>query len=499
MKNNSIVLELNNIEKGFFGVKVLHGINLKVEEGEVLGLVGENGAGKSTMMNVIGGVLKRDSGVMNLFGEDYDPTSAKSAIKAGIAFVHQELNLFSNLTVAENMFIEDFPSNNLKSINYKYINKETEKYLKLYDLPVKSTDKIENISTGMAQMVEIIKSLMRDAKIMIFDEPTTSLSHSEKEKLFSTIKDLKKKNISIIYISHILEDVFSMCDSISVLRDGSIIYSEKTGNTKQEIIIKEMVGREINQLYPISERDIGTNINLSATNIYSSDGKVNGINIKLHEREIVGMYGLIGSGRTEFIRTVYGLDSLKSGKIEIKGEEISNPKPRKSIKKGVAFVSENRHKEGLMLNMPIYDNLVLVKLKDILKRFGVVDIRKESNSVSNSLEKLNIKVRNVKEQNVSTLSGGNQQKVVFAKWMAIEPYIFILDEPTRGVDVGAKFEIYSIITDMAKNGASVLIVSSEMEELMGICDRILVIRNGKIKGNLCKKEFSQERIIELAL
>ncbi len=496
---DAIALNLNGIEKGFCGVQVLHGINLVLRQGEVLGLVGENGAGKSTIMNIIGGVHFKDSGTMEVFGKVYNPVSPKNAMNEGISFIHQELNLFSNLTVAENMFIEDFPTNKAKAIDYKKINEKTQEIIMHYSLPVKPNTIVGSLSTGVCQMIEIAKGLMRNARIMIFDEPTTSLSHSEKEKLFHTIRELKSKNISIIYISHILEDVFELSDSIAVLRDGCIVYDDKAENITQEKLIAQMVGREIDQLYPQCEKETEEEITLSAQNIISSDGKVKDMSLDLHKSEILGMYGLVGSGRTEFVRAIYGLSGMVSGEIKVKGVKVSNPTPQKSIKNGIALVSEDRHLEGLLLAKPVSENLTLVKIKDILKRFSVVDQKEEEKIITESIRKLNIKVTDAQKQTADSLSGGNQQKIVFGKWIAIDPDIFILDEPTRGVDVGAKFEIYSIIMEMAKKGASVLVISSEMEELMGICDRIIVVKDGAISGELSKEEFSQEAIIKLAL
>ena len=492
-----LALEMKGIAKSFTGVKVLHEVDLQVEKGEIHGLVGENGAGKSTMMNIIGGIIDWDAGTMKVDGQLYHPKSPLSAADAGIAFIHQELNLFTNLTVAENMFIEIFPKKLKAAIDYKKIMKLAQDCIDEYDLPVKPTDKVEILPAGVRQMVEISKGLMKNAKIMIFDEPTTSLSHREKAKLFATLNDLKNKGITIIYISHILEDVFHLCDRITVLRDGHIIGTNKTKQITNNEIIKMMVGREINQVYPKIEKEIKDNVVLDVRNIQYKN-RVNDVSLSINEGEIVGIYGLMGAGRTELVKAVFGAEPMDKGEVYVEGKKIETVSPQECIKNHIALVTEDRHHEGLLMKKTVKDNLILVKLVDILKKFSVVDRAKESEFSNEVVKSLRIKVTDPAQQNANGLSGGNQQKVVFGKWVIKNPRVFILDEPTRGVDVGAKFEIYTIIANMAKNGSSILLVSSEMEELMGTCDRILVMREGSIVGELQKSDFDQETIAKLA-
>lgn len=491
-------LKMIDVEKSFSGVKVLHGINIAIDEGDIYGLVGENGAGKSTLMNIIGGVIQKDAGRMEIYGKDYMPVTPSDAVAAGIAFVHQELNLFGNLTVAENMFIELFPKKFGGRIDYRGIRKIAGEKIEEYGLPVGPDTKMETLPAGIKQMIEISKALMKKPRILIFDEPTTSLSYKEKEKLFQTIKDLKKSGITIIYISHILEDVFYLCDKITVLRDGNIISTDQTQDVNKDNIIQKMVGRKMNQIYPAIQKNISEEVMFETKGV-TFQNKVFDVSINLHKGEIVGLYGLMGSGRTEFLRAAFGIEKMDKGEVFVHSKRIKKLSPMESIKNSIAFVTEDRHQEGLLLQKSIANNLTLVTLPNISGRGGVVNRKKENELIDRTIKDLRIKVSDPLAQNADSLSGGNQQKVVFGKWVMNGPAIFLLDEPTRGVDIGAKFEIYSIIADMAINGATVLMVSSEIEELIGTCDRILVMKDGRISGEINKSEFDQEKIIRYAL
>ena len=492
------VLTMTDVTKSFTGAQVLHGLNFDLRKGEVLGLVGENGAGKSTLMNIVGGVLPMDSGSMELAGQPYAPRSPLSATEKGIAFIHQELNLFANLTVAENMFIDGFPKNRFGAINKGEIRRIAQGCIDRFSLPVKPDTKVESLSAGIRQMVEISKGLMKNARIMIFDEPTTSLSKREKEDLFRTITELKTNGISIVYISHILEDVFRLCDRITVLRDGSIVDTRATADFTEDALRKCMVGREMTQVFPSIEKQVKQTVLLEARNIRWSD-KVNDVSLALKEGEIVGMYGLMGAGRTELANVLFGVETLGEGEIAMNSGRLSHVSPEVCIRQNAAYITEDRHHEGLLMTKPVGDNLSLVKMSDLLNRLGVVDVKQREAYNRQAIEDLQIKVADYRRQLVNSLSGGNQQKVVFGKWVINDPRIFILDEPTRGVDVGAKFEIYSIIVNLAKSGSAVLFISSEIEELIGTCDRILVMKDGRITGDVPKPDFDQERILELAL
>ena len=495
---SNTALRLIDVRKAFNGVPVLHGLNLDLKKGEVLGLMGENGAGKSTMMNIVGGILRMDSGRMELFDQPYAPDSPSHATENGIAFIHQELNLFTNLTVAENMFLDGFPTNFFGAIDRKKIQKITQESIDRFSLPVTPDTKVEELSAGVRQMVEISKALMKNARIMIFDEPTTSLSSREKKALFQTIAELKQRGISIIYISHILEDIFLLCDRITVLRDGQITGTSPASEITENELIKRMVGRELTQIFPTVEKTTTDTVLLEARNIHWKQ-RVKDVSLQLRAGEIVGLYGLMGAGRTELAQVLFGVEPRDSGELLLNGRVVSDPSPCACIAENAAFITEDRRHEGLLLDKPVDDNLILVKMSELASRLGVVSAREAVRRNQEAIRDLKIKVADPANQLVGSLSGGNQQKVVFGKWVMKDPRIFILDEPTRGVDVGARFEIYSITMNLAKRGSAVLFISSEIPELMGVCDRILVMSEGRITGNVPKSEFNQEKFLELAL
>ena len=396
------------------------------------------------------------------------------------------------------MFISNFPKKKIGGIDFKTIIKTVKNDLTDYGLNIDPNIKVEELPMGTRQVVEIIKALMKKAKILILDEPTTSLSTPEKEKLFDTVQKLKKQGISILFISHILEDVFSLCDRITVLRDGQGIGTVVAKETDQNEIIKLMVGRELSKVYPEITKTIEDQPVLDVRNIVS--GKVlQGVSLSIKKGEILGMYGIIGAGRTELAKAVFGVDPIDSGEVLVNGKKIASLSPQECINRGIAFVTEDRRLEGLLMSKSVSENITIIKLKDILSKLGVIDKKKRKSLAQDMSKNLNIKVSDIFSQEVIHLSGGNQQKVVFGKWVMNTPDVFILDEPTRGVDVGAKFEIYTIIGQMAKEGSGILLISSEMEELMGVCDRILVMKNGQISGEVAREEFSQENIGNLAL
>ncbi len=491
-------LYLKDIDKSFSGVKVLNKVNLTAAKGKKIGICGENGAGKSTLMNILGGVKPKDAGEMYLDGKKYEPSNPSEAKNNGIAFIHQELNLFMNLTVKENLFIDRFPRNNItRFIKSKEIKTRAKEAISMIGENINVDMFVKDLSIGCQQMVEIAKALTQNAEIIIFDEPTTSLSNTEKDTLFEIINKIAADGALVIYISHVLDDIFYLCDEIMVLRDGKVIGQQLAKDLTKEKVIKMMVGRELTKLYPFVEkkpRDVIYKVeNLNSGKILKN------IDISLREGEIVGLFGLMGAGRSELARAIFGIDKFDSGSITIYDEKMHSVSPSACIKRGIAFITENRREEGLLMTKPIKDNLVLAYLKLLKTRFMSIDKNQENLISDEIIKKLKILTLDKNKQVAVELSGGNQQKVVIGKWLLLKPHIFLLDEPTRGVDVGAKYEIYNYINDLALQNSAIMIISSEMEELMGICDRIVVLSKGEIKGELNRNEFQSELLLKLAI
>jgi len=495
------MIEFSHIEKSFFGVKVLKEVSFTAKPGQTVGIVGENGAGKSTLMNILGGNLRADAGLMRLKGQPYAPASSGDAERAGIAFIHQELNLFANLSIAENLFLRGFPRNRtwLPFINRRQMSERTRKLLREVDLAHSPDTLVERLSAGERQLVEIAKALALDARLIILDEPTTSLTARETERLFAIMARLRQRGISMLYISHSLGHVLQLCDEIVVLRDGAVAAYEPTPQFTMDRLVSLMVGRAITQLFPSRESKPTDQVVLEVQGV-SQPGVVRDITFQLHRGEILGVSGLMGAGRSELARILFGLDPCAVGDIRLNAESISRLPPGERIRRGLAFLTEDRRAEGLCLEASIADNVTLAALRDLTRpAVGWLDrpkARAEVNRIRDAV-KLTAAARN--EQAVKTLSGGNQQKVVLAKWLLNEPKVFILDEPTRGIDIGAKHEIYRLFHELAARGAGVLMISSEVEELIGMCDRIIVMRRGRIHDTIMPREFDRERILRSAL
>lgn len=495
------ILSIETLTKAFFGVPAVRDVTLHVEHGHILGLIGQNGAGKSTLMNLIGGVVQPDAGRMTYQGKPYRPRRPADAYHSGIAFIHQELNLFTNLTIAENIFIENFPTRRvgpLRLVDRAAVQARTRDVLAEVGLDLAPNLTIDRISPGERQLVEIAKALHQDAPLIILDEPTTSLTNRETERLFALMRRLREQGKTMIYISHILRDVLDLADSVAVMRDGQLVTHEPTSAFDINRMISLMVGRSLDNLFPARTNTPSTRPMLHVEGV-SSAGIVEDIHLTVHAGEVVGMFGLMGSGRTELARILFGLDPFEKGSITIDGQRLTRLSPRRSIRQKVAFVTENRREEGLLMDINIADNVALVALPSFSRTpLQVVDQEAMHDAVSQTVGTLQLKSGDIRRQAARSLSGGNQQKVVLSKWLLSEPRLFILDEPTRGIDVGAKFEIYSIIDQLAAAGSGVLFISSELEELIGVCDRIVVMSQGELVSTFERSQFDEEAILRAA-
>jgi ABC-type sugar transport system ATPase subunit len=495
------LLSYERISKSFFGVEVLHGVSFTLEKGRILGLIGENGSGKSTAMNILGGVHQPNGGRMKLNDREYAPASPREALANGIAFIHQELNLFENLSIEENIFIGRFPRlfERLPLIDRRAIRRRTRELLDLVDIKDAPGTLVGDLSQGERQLVEIAKALNTEASLIIFDEPTTSLTRREVKKLFGIIHRLKAQGIAVIYISHVLGEVQLLCDEILVLRDGMMVGQAIRGEMPVERMISLMVGRSIDNLFPSRAPTPRMGPLLEVVGL-SQPGIVKNLNFSIQTGEIVGLAGLMGSGRSETARILFGLDPYASGDIRLGGATLDKIEPGRCMDLGMAFLTEDRRAEGLLMNAPIADSLSLPNLDNYgSNRLGWIDQHRLLQDSIEICQNVQINTSEITQVLARNLSGGNQQKVVLAKWLMRKPSLFILDEPTRGVDVGARHEIYKIINQLVIDGAGVLMISSEMEELMGMCDRILVMCAGEITGSFTREEFDDERILEAAM
>ncbi len=493
-------IEFDGIGKSFFGARALNEVTFSVGKGKTLGLIGENGAGKSTLMNILGGVFPPDEGAVRLFGKEYHPSCPADAARAGIAFIHQELNLFTNLSVADNLFIDGFPKiGSSPFIDKCKLHKLAAELLSSVNLKVPAATPVEMLTPGERQLVEIARALSRDAQIIIFDEPTTSLTAAETKHLFEIIEKMHAQGRTIIYISHTLEDVLQVSDTIAVLRDGCLVSTGYSRRYSVQRMISEMVGRRIEQMYPARSTMPGTATVLQVEGV-TQPGIVKDISFELHEKEVLGVFGLMGSGRSELARIIFGLDSCRSGRINIKGKDTTGSSPIAGIRNGLAFVTENRRQEGLLMEASVSENLDLPSLRKFagFGPAGIIDRRKALGFAKRIAETLKIKSGPVRIHKVKNLSGGNQQKVVIGKWLLAGPAVLILDEPTRGIDVGAKYEVYGTINKLAEEGLAIMYISSELEELTGMCDRILVMSNGEIRAGFERRDFDQQRILQAA-
>ncbi|TVP96195.1 MAG: sugar ABC transporter ATP-binding protein [Roseinatronobacter sp.] len=475
------ILELEALTKEWFGIPAVREMTLRIPRGQIMGVIGENGAGKSTLMNMIGGVVPPTRGAMRLKGQPYAPTAPVDATRSGIAFIHQELNLFTNLSITDNVFITDFPRR--YGLNdQRAAARATADLLRRLEIQHGPDTLIADLAPGERQLVEIAKALHRDADLIIFDEPTTSLTPRETARLFDVIARLRHEGRTILYISHILSDVRRLCDRVAVLRDGQLVEEGPVADFDIPRMIRAMIGRELSSLFPPRSNAPMDRVLVQVDGI-TQPGVVDDIRFTIRAGEVLGLFGLMGAGRSELARILFGLDDAVTGQLLIDGKSVTGG-PRARIAGGVAFVTENRRDEGLLMDAPVSENISLATIGHFGRGpAGFLDRDAERELAEKAREDLSIRASDLTRLPVRALSGGNQQKVVIAKWLAAAPRLFIIDEPTRGVDVGAKYEIYALVDRLAAQGSAVLFISSELEELTGMCDRILVMNRGEITAD----------------
>ncbi|MFC4599492.1 sugar ABC transporter ATP-binding protein [Cohnella hongkongensis] len=494
MNGDAVVLEMRNISKSFPGVHALKNVSLSVKKGTVHALMGENGAGKSTLMKILIGMYTQYEGDIVYKGRKLVHASIRDAINAGIAMIHQELSYVPDLTVAENLFLGNEPRSGWGVIDRKKLREDTVSYLKLAGVEIDPAARMKQLSVSERQMVEIAKAISYQSDVIIMDEPTSAISDREVERLFKLIEGLKKRGVAIIYISHKMDEIFRIADEFTVLRDGTYVGTEPIAGADIGRMISMMVGRELKELFPPRTPAYGPAV-LSVRGL-TRKGVFENVSFDVRKGEIVGIAGLMGSGRTEVVNCIYGLDGYDAGEIRIGGAAVRIRSPKDGIAQGIGLVSEDRKTQGLVLQLSVKENMMLSNYR-LVSRAGVVSNAKEKRIADDTIGELAIKTPS-REQKAKNLSGGNQQKIVIGKVLLGNPDLLILDEPTRGIDIGAKSEIYKLISRLADEGKAVIVVSSELPEIIGLSDRIIVLHEGRIAGELSRDEASEQNIMALA-
>ena len=487
------ILELRHITKLYPGVVALDDVSLGFSRGEVHAIVGENGAGKSTFIIVITGAIAPTQGTLIFEGKQIEDNTPQKSMALGITAIYQELNLLKHLSVAENIYYNRYRKKR-GLIDFRGMEEDAAKVLERLGVKIDPKMLVKDLSVGYQQLVEIAKSLSQDVKVMIMDEPSAALTNSELQYLFEIVKTLKQEGMAILYISHRMEEIFQLCDKVSVFRDGHYIKTMDVKDTTQEELIRLMVNRELNDTFPEFIPDRGEKV-LEVQNVCTE--LLKDVSFEAYRGERLGFAGLVGAGRTETARAVYGADKMQKGEIRIKGRPVNIQSPEDAIKHGIALIPEDRKQQGLFLNMSVKDNISFVYAPRITNVLGLINRNKEEEACRQQIEKLTVKTPTMR-QLVKNLSGGNQQKVILGKWLLMNCDIIIFDEPTRGIDVGAKQEIYELINELARQGKAVILISSELPELMGMSDRVIVMAEGRISGELKKEQIHQEKILELA-
>jgi ribose transport system ATP-binding protein len=495
MNEGKIILEVRNIVKEFPGVRALGGVDLSVFGGEVHALVGENGAGKSTLIKILAGVYQKGSGEILFEGEPIELHSAHDSLGRGIKVVFQELALIKGLSIAENVFLESFPLHRNRTIDWKAMIARTREILDSIGLDLDPMAEVGRLTVSQQQMVEIARALSHEAKVVIMDEPTSALTPNEIRQLFEVIRKLKRMGIGILYVSHKLEEVFELCDRATVFRDGLRISTRMIAETNQKEIVTDMVGREITTLFPRTHTGRGDKV-LDVRGL-STAAKLKDVSLEVYCGEVVGVFGLLGAGRTELAKAIFGLDGVTTGAITVRGSRLRLGSTTHSARAGLGLLTEDRKGEGLVLQMSVGQNMTLPSLREF-STAGYIRRGAESARAQSFVRQLSIKTPSLKHK-VEYLSGGNQQKVLLARWLMKKLSVIILDEPTRGIDVGAKVEIHRLVDELAKEGLAVIVMTSEMPELLGVSDRILVMSNGRITGEFGRAEATQEKILAAAI
>jgi ribose transport system ATP-binding protein len=489
------LLEVERVSKAFSGIPVLKGVCLSLPAGRVLGIVGENGAGKSTLMNVLGGVVFPDAGEVRLAGAAFRPRGPADAMARGVAYIHQELNLLPNLSVAENLFLARLPRRGFL-LDRRRLDAQARARLLAVGLDVSPRALVGDLGPGARQLVEIARALAADARVVILDEPTTSLTAPEAERLFALVRRLRDEGRGLVYISHALADVLRLADDVLVLRDGEVVGSGPAAGFDEARLITLMVGRSVDTVFPARAEQPPGEPAIEVSGL-GRTGAFRGVSLTARRGEVVGLAGLMGAGRTEVLRAVFGLEPPDAGEVRIHGR-LLRPDPREAIARGVALVTEDRRDDGLVLDATIADNLALASLR-AHARGGWIDRRTLARALAAQAEAVRLDAPAGLARPARTLSGGNQQKVVLGKWLLGRPSVVLLDEPTRGIDVGAKQQVYRLVADLSAAGTAVLLASSEIEELLGLADRVLVLRQGSVVDEMARKDFDRERILGAAL
>lgn len=489
---SEIILKMKGITKTFPGVKALDNVSLEVKKGTVHGLMGENGAGKSTLMNILIGILQQDSGEIEFLGRKLNIRSTADALNAGISMIHQELCPIPEMTVAENIFLGREPSK-WGMVNEKELYEKTSKLLNELGIDINPREKMKYLSTAYMQLVEIAKAISYESDLIIMDEPTSAITEKEVDRLFGMIRKLTSKGVAIIYITHKMEEVFKITHECTVFRDGRYVGTGSSDELTDQQLISMMVGREVNQIFPKKEVEKFGDVLLEVKNL-CHEKFFNNVSFKVRAGEILGFSGLMGAGRSEVMETIFGINKATSGEIYVKGKKEIIKSPKDAIKLGIGLLTEDRKRTGLFLPLSVTNNTIMSDLRSYSNNIGMVNEKKVISACENQKKNLNIKTPSL-SQTIDNLSGGNQQKVLIARWLLMNPDILIIDEPTRGIDVGAKSEIHKLMSQLAQEGKAIIMISSELPEILGMSDRVIVMHEGKITGELSRDEATQEKIM----